>query len=179
METVSVHLLLSGNLVYLLFIWWRICLQCRIPWFNSWVRKIPWKRDRLLVPMFLGFPGGSHGKESIFDSGDLGSIPRLRRSPPIPVLGPGEFHVQRSLAGCTVHGIPKSWTRLSNFHFHYYLSLEQSSVRVCTKRVWHRNTPWCGLGMGNSVTHSKDFWGIPDRLTSCPYRGRWTVFPAC
>ena len=26
--------------------------------------KIPWRRDRLPTPVFLGFPGGSVGKES-------------------------------------------------------------------------------------------------------------------
>ena len=34
------------------------------PWFDSWVRKIPWRRDRPPTPVFLGFPGGSDGKES-------------------------------------------------------------------------------------------------------------------
>ena len=29
----------------------------------------------------LGFPGGSHTKESIFRAGDLASVPRSRRSP--------------------------------------------------------------------------------------------------
>ena len=29
----------------------------------------------------MGFPGGSDGKESACDAGDLGSIPGLRRSP--------------------------------------------------------------------------------------------------
>ena len=32
--------------------------------FNSWVGKIPWRRDRLPTPVFLGFLGGSNGKES-------------------------------------------------------------------------------------------------------------------
>ena len=32
--------------------------------FHSWVGKIPWRRDRLSIPVFLGFPGGSAGKES-------------------------------------------------------------------------------------------------------------------
>ena len=27
-------------------------------WFNSWVGKIPWRRDRLPIPVFLGFPCG-------------------------------------------------------------------------------------------------------------------------
>ena len=31
---------------------------------DSWVRKIRWRRDRLPTPVFLGFPGGSAGKES-------------------------------------------------------------------------------------------------------------------
>jgi len=39
-------------------------VQCRRPQFNSWVRKIPWRRNRLPSPVFLGFPGGSDGKES-------------------------------------------------------------------------------------------------------------------
>ena len=44
--------------------WWRTHLQCRRPWFDSWVGKICWRRDRLPTPVFLGFPGGSAGKES-------------------------------------------------------------------------------------------------------------------
>ena len=51
------------------------------PWFDSWVRKIPCKRDRLPTPVFLGFPCGSADKESACNEGDLGSIPGLGRSP--------------------------------------------------------------------------------------------------
>ena len=36
------------------------------------VRKICWRRDRLPSPVFLGFPGGSNGKESACNVGDLG-----------------------------------------------------------------------------------------------------------
>ena len=56
-------------------------LQCRRPLFNPWVRKIPWRRDRLLTPVFLGFPCGSDGKESTCNAGDLDSILGLARSP--------------------------------------------------------------------------------------------------
>ena len=38
--------------------------------FNSWVRKIPWRRDRLPTPVFLGSPCGSAGKESACNAGD-------------------------------------------------------------------------------------------------------------
>ena len=49
--------------------------------FDSWVGKIHWRRDRLLTPVFLGFPCGSAGKESACSAGDLGSISGLGRSP--------------------------------------------------------------------------------------------------
>ena len=39
----------------------------------------PWRRDRLLTPVFLGFPGGSDSKEC--NAGDPGSIPESGRSP--------------------------------------------------------------------------------------------------
>ena len=39
------------------------------------------RRDRLPTPVFLGFPGGSAGKEYACNAGDLGSIPGLGRSP--------------------------------------------------------------------------------------------------
>ena len=55
----------------------RIHLQCRRPWLNSWVEKNPWIRDRLPTLVFLGFPGGSNGKESTYNVGDLGSISEL------------------------------------------------------------------------------------------------------
>ena len=48
------------------------------------------------------FSGGSDGKESACNAGDLGLIPGLGRFPrrewqPIPLFLPGEFHKQRSL----------------------------------------------------------------------------------
>ena len=51
------------------------------PQFDSWVGKIPWRRDRPPTPVLLGFPGGSADKESACSAGDLGSIPGLGRSP--------------------------------------------------------------------------------------------------
>ena len=49
------------------------------PWFNSWLGKIPWRRDRLSIPVFTGFPGALVGKESTCNAGDLDSIPGLGR----------------------------------------------------------------------------------------------------
>ena len=36
----------------------------RRPLCNSWVRKFPWRRDRLSTPVLLGFPGGSDSKKN-------------------------------------------------------------------------------------------------------------------
>ena len=38
--------------------------------FDSWVGKIPWRRDRLPILIFMGFPGDSDGKESTCSAGD-------------------------------------------------------------------------------------------------------------
>ena len=42
--------------------WKRICLQCRRPEFDPWVRKIPWRREWQPTPVFL--PGEFHGQRS-------------------------------------------------------------------------------------------------------------------
>ena len=43
--------------------------------------RLPWRREWQPTPVFLGFPGGSDGKESPCNAGDLGSIPGSGRSP--------------------------------------------------------------------------------------------------
>ena len=48
-------------------------------------REDPLEKGRLHTPVFLGFPGGSDGKESACSVGDLGSTVGLGRSP-------GEWH---------------------------------------------------------------------------------------
>ena len=62
--------------------------------------------------MFMDFPGGSDGKESAFNAGDLGLIPGLGRSPGegTPVFLPGEFHGQGSLVSCRLWGRTESDT---------------------------------------------------------------------
>ena len=59
----------------------RIHLQCRRPWFDSWVGNICWRRHRLPTPVFLGFPGSSAGIASACSVEDLGLIPGLGRRP--------------------------------------------------------------------------------------------------
>ena len=95
--------------------WWlrqeRICLQCRRPWFYSWVRKICWRRNRLPSPVFLGFPGGLDGKESACDVGDLGLFSGLGRSTGGEHSNPLQYsclenpHRQRGAWQATVHRV--------------------------------------------------------------------------
>ena len=85
-------------------------------WFDSWVGKIPWRRDRLPTPVFLGFPCGSTGKVSTCGVGDLGSIPELGRSPGEGNGNPLQYSGLKNSMDCIVHGVTKSWTRLSDFH---------------------------------------------------------------
>ena len=63
-----------------------------------WVGKIRWRRDRRPTPVFLGFPGGSAGKESASSAGDLDLIPGLGRPPAegkgYPLQYPGLENIQ-------------------------------------------------------------------------------------
>ena len=96
-------------------------------WFESWVGKTPWRRDSLSTPVFLGFRGGSDGKESACNAGDLGSIPELGRSPGqrhgnlLQCSCLANPHGQRRLVGCSPWGRSESDTT-KRLHFHFSLS---------------------------------------------------------
>ena len=65
-----------------------------------------------------GFPDGSAGEESACNAGDLGSIPELGRSPGEEKGYPLQHSGLEKSMDCVVHGVAKSWTGLSDFHFH-------------------------------------------------------------
>ena len=135
------------------------------PQFDSWVGKIPWRRDRLPTPVFLGFPCSSAVKESTCNVGDLGSIPGLGRSPregiglPTPVFWPGEFRglyspwgegngtplqyscLENPMDGgawkAAVHGVAKSRTRLNDFTFTFHFhALEKEMATHSSVLAW-------------------------------------------
>ena len=58
-----------------------------------------------------GFPGGSAGKESAFNEGDLGSIPGLGRSPGERKGYPLQYSGLEKAMDCIIHGVTKSRTR--------------------------------------------------------------------
>ena len=84
---------------------------------DSWVGQIHWRRDGLPTPVFLGFPGGSAGKESACNAGDLSLIPGLGRS-----TGEGK-------------GYPLQYSGLEN-------SMDYSMV---SQQVRHDLTTWASL----------------------------------
>ena len=77
------------------------------------------------LQIFLTFPGGSDSKASVYNAGDLGSIPGSGR-----FLGKGngnpsgtlarKSHGQRSLVQATVHGVAEL-DMTECLHFHYAL----------------------------------------------------------
>ena len=64
--------------------------------------------------LLSAFPGGSDGKESSGNVGDLGSIPGLGRSPGEGNVYPLQYS---GLENPMDYTVAWSWTRLSNFHF--------------------------------------------------------------
>ena len=131
--------------------------NCRRPRFDFWGGKIPWRRDRLPTPIFLGFSCGSASKESACNVEDLGSIQEstcnvgdlglitgLERSPgdpwrkeklPIPVFWPREFH-----------GLYSAWGRKESdtterLHVHFSLSCmgggNGNPLQIGRAHVWN------------------------------------------
>ena len=88
--------------------------------------EMVWRAGIIMLYEFVAtstvpdFPGGSNGKASAYNAGDLGSIPRLGRSPGEGNGNPLQYScLENPTAGrarqATVHGVAKSWTRLSEF----------------------------------------------------------------
>ena len=72
--------------------------------------------------MVMGFPGGLEVKAPVCNAGDLGSIPGSGRFPGEGNGNPLQYSclenpMDRGTWWATVHGVAKSWTRLSDFTF--------------------------------------------------------------
>ena len=64
-----------------------------------------------------GFPCGSAGKESAYNAGELGLIPGLGRYPGEGNSYPLQYSGLENSMDCIIHGVAKSQTWLSEFHF--------------------------------------------------------------
>ena len=138
-------------------------MQCGRPRFDSWVGKIPCRRERLPIPAFLGFPCGSDSKKSACNAGEQGSIPGSGSSPRegdlLPQYSCLETPMDRGDWWATVHGVAKSQTQLSKYPvaemftilsvfkspilYHFLEHLSDIWVK-CTRCKEHRAV-WCSL----------------------------------
>ena len=75
------------------------------------------------IDIYRGFPCGSAGKESACNVEDLGSIPVLGRSPGERTGYSLQYSGLENSMDCIVHGVAKSQTRLSNFHFQIHIDM--------------------------------------------------------
>ena len=85
----------------------------------------------------MGFPGGSMVRSPpahARDAGNLGSISWRRKWQPTPVLLPGKFHGQRSLAGCNL------WSHKERDTTEPTRRLGQSSFPINTVELNAENT---------------------------------------
>ena len=95
--------------------WSRIHLQCRRPWFNSWIGKIPWRRNRLPTSVFWAsfvdqlvknLPAMQETLVQFLDQEDPREKGKATHSSILAWRIPW-----------TVHGVTKRQTRLIDFHF--------------------------------------------------------------
>ena len=87
----------------------------------------------------MGFSGDSDGKEYACNVGDLHSITGLGRSPGEGNSNPLQYSflqncMDRGAWQAQVYGISKSWTRLSDFHFFFFIEYRSE------KKVVEENT---------------------------------------
>ena len=89
--------------------------------------------------IFMGFSGGSAGKESTCSEGDLSSIPGLGRSPeegngyPVPYSG-----LENSM-DCIVHGSQRVGPNWATFTFTLYLYINRFDVLNTTGVIQGKN----------------------------------------
>ena len=76
-----------------------------------------WKIIWQCLKEFLGFSCGSAGKESVYNGGDLCSIPGLGRFPGEGNGSPLQYSGLENSMDCIVHEVTKSQTRMNDFHF--------------------------------------------------------------
>ena len=75
-----------------------------------------------------GFPGGSAGKESAHNVGNLSSILGVGRSPGEGKGYPLQHSCLENSMVYIVHGVAKSWAQLSGFHSHSPVDSPTSAV---------------------------------------------------
>ena len=123
--------------------------QCgRLSYHYGYIQVIPWRKEWLPVPVFLGLPWWLRGKESACNMGDLGSIPGLGRSPGEGNGNPlqyscREFHGQRSLEGYSPWGDKESKrTEQLTLSLFSFVFLSPSKANKQLQILFHESVYW-------------------------------------
>ena len=98
----------------------------------------------------------SVGKESACKTGDTGLIPGLGRSAGEEIGYPLQYSGLENFMDCIVHGVAKSRTRLSDFHFHFWASLVAQLVKNLSamQETWVQSLGWEDPLEKGKATHS-------------------------
>ena len=75
-------------------------------------------------------PGGPDGKESAYNTGDMGLIPVLGRSSGEGNGYPLQYSGLENSMGSIVQGCANSWTRLSNSHLHSHFLMVKPMLNL-------------------------------------------------
>ena len=109
--------------------------------------------------MCIKLIGGSEVKAPACNAGDLGSIPGLGRSPGEGNGNPLQYScLENPMDGgawwATVHGVTKSWTRLSDFTLKAYINkAEFRGIDAYELWCWRRlfRVPWTARRSNQSI----------------------------
>ena len=113
-------------------------------WRSIWLfHLIPYCFDYCSFIVTFGDPGGSDSKASVYNAGDLGSIPRSGRSPGEGNGNPLQYNclenpMDRGAWQATIHGVAKSRTQLSDFTF---IIFETENVHISSVCVFLSYSP--------------------------------------
>ena len=123
---------------------------------------------------------GSAGEESAFSVGDLGSVPGLGRSPGEVKSNPLQYSGLETSMDSIVHGVTKSQTQLSDFHFQTRKKLSHCTSNPGKNSEWEacvRCTPrtkaltkkkhknWYQLSLWNDVIYVHDGYSSVEFVT--------------
>ena len=148
--------------------WWRIYLQCGRRGFDSWVRKVPQRREWLPTPVFL--PGEFHRQRSLARYSPWGSQ-RDTTEPQhyyvhIYIHVYTHIHIYMHIASlnyCWITNHPNN---------HHVLSLTHLNITICVWIDWNSSVPrfsssleqctslsmlslWCDRGKGRKQKQRK------------------------
>ena len=112
-----------------------------------------------------GFLGGSDGKESACNAGDLGSIPGLERFPGEGKGYPLQYSGLENSMDCIIHGVAQSWHDLT-LTFRASLIAQMVKNPPAMRETWVRSLGWKDPLEKGKATHSSILaWRIP-----------WTIY---